>query len=200
MNLRSYRNLFITVTLVLVVVAASPVLAAVISFPDGSEPFTELWILDSGHTTENYPFNVSVGGVYKVFVDVANRMGGPEFYLLQVKFCNVSQYVMEVGDSEPSSLESLYDFYFFLGDENVWESGVTFGFQDVSFGEDTVAVGSVVVDGVVFPVDASALWDSEAGVFYFHLFFELWRYDTALQGFQFDHRSVGVWVNMTAPL
>jgi hypothetical protein len=41
------------------------------------------------------------------------------------------------------------------------------------------------------------MWDSESHGFLFQLFFELWLYDLASQGFQYHNRFVGVWLNMT---
>jgi hypothetical protein len=190
--------LFVVVTLILVFVSTSPLLAAVISFPDSSEQFTELWVLDSSHATENYPFNVTVNELYTVFVTVSNRMHGSEYYLVKVKLRNIAQYLVEANSSQASSVASLYEFRSLVADKNFWESSVTFGFQDVSFMNDTVAVGTIVVNDMVLPVDASAVQDNKTGCFYFQLFFELWRYDVELQSLEFDDRYVGLWLNMTS--
>jgi len=190
--------LFIAITLVLTLVAASPVIAAVVSFQGGSEQFSEFWLLGPDHIAENYPFNVSAGEMYKIFVNLANHMDRSEYYLVQVKFRNITQSILEVAGSKPSSLSPLYTFRFFVADENVWESPVNFGFQDVSIEGDIVTVGDLIVNEMVFPVDASTRWDSETSCFYFQLFFELWRYDVALQSFRFDNRFVGIWLNMTS--
>lgn len=198
MNLKTYHNLFISITLVLILVAASPVLATVISFQSGSDQFTELWLLGPDHLAGNFPFNVKASEVYEIFVNVVNNMHGSEYYLVQVKFRSFTQCIADqVADSQPSSLSPLYEFRFSVATENRWESPVNFGFEGVSFGEDTATVRDLVVNDIVFPVDASTRWDSEANCFCFQLFFELWRYDVALQSFKFDNRYVGIWLNMT---
>ena len=75
---------------------------------------------------------------------------------------------------------------------------MSFGFGDVVVEGDSLSVGEVVVDGVTFPVDVFAVWDSEREGYFFQLFFELWRYDVDSRSFSFDDRFVGLWLNMTA--
>ena len=198
MNLKSYRDLFIVITLVLTLVAASPVLATVISFQSSSDQFTELWLLGPDRVAGNFPFDVSADEMYTLFVNVVNNMHGTEYYLMQVKFRSIDQLIAEnVASSTPSSISPLYEFRFSIADKDVWESTVNFSFNDVSFVEDTATVGNLVVNGITFPIDSSTTWDSEANSFFFQLFFELWRYNVDLNSFEFDNRYVGIWLNMT---
>lgn len=211
MNLDYYRTLFMVVTLGLALIAASPALALVMPFGDSSEQFSEFWLLNSNHAAEDYPFNVSAGEMYSVFIGVGNHMGNPEYYKVYVKFGNITQLVF--NSSEPSSLSPLYEFQGFVGDGNFWESPMTFGFQNVSLVDKVLSVDNVTVNvpiedaflsvyevtinGMVFPVDAHTSWDAENGGFYFRLSFELWRYDVDLHSFRFDGLSVGLRLNMT---
>jgi len=197
-NLKSYRNLFIVVTLVLTLVAASPVLGVVVPFQGGSERFSEFWLLGPDHIAENYPFNVGVDEEYRVFVGVGNHMGGSEYYMVNVKFRNGTQSLPDIDGSLPSSLSPLYEYRFFVGDGEVWEAPVTFGFEGDVVEGDVLFVGDVIVNGVSFPVDASTSWDSENSGFFFQLFFELWRYDVVSRAFRFHDRFVGIWLNMTS--
>jgi uncharacterized membrane protein len=197
MNLEEYRTLFMVATLGLALVAASPALSVVVRFQGSSERFSKLWLLGPGHMVEDYPFNVTVGETYSVFVRVDNHMGCSEYYVVYVKFRNSTQSLPDVSGSLPSSLPPLYEFRFFVADGKAWESPVTFAFQDVSFQDYSVFVGGVSINGVTFPVNASAVWDSENTGFNFQLFFELWRYDKTLQSFQFHNRFVGLLLNIT---
>ena len=196
MNLEQYRTLFIVVTLGLALLAASPVLGVVVSFEGGSEKFSEFWLLGPNHVANDYPFAVGADETYRIFVGVGNHMGSSEYYKVFVKFRNSTQSLPDVNGSEPSSLPPLYESMFFVADEEVWESPMTFGFKDVSVEGDVLSVGDVIVNGVTFPVDASAIWDSERGGFYFQLFFELWRYDVGCQAFRFHDRFVGLLLNL----
>jgi len=168
-----------------------------VPFGGGSERFSEFWLLGPWRMAEGYPFDVGVDETYSVFVGVGNHMGGSEYYMVCVKFRNSTQSLPDVNGSLPSILPPLYEYRFFVGDGESWESRLTFGFEAVSLVGDVVFVGDIVVDGVVFGVDASAGWDSEFSGFYFQLFFELWRYDVTSQGFRFHNRFVGLWLNMT---
>jgi len=210
-NLEDYRTLFMVVTLGLALIAASPAIALVVSFGGGSEQFSEFWLLDSNHAAEDYPFNVSAGEMYSVFVGVGNHMSSPEYYKVYVKFGNSTQ--LDFNSSKASSLSPLYEFQGFVGDGDFWESPVTFGVQNVSLVdkvlsvdnvttdaliEDAVlSVDEVIINGMIFPVDAHTNWDAEKGGFYFRLSFELWRYDTVLKSFMFHNRIVGLRLNMT---
>jgi uncharacterized membrane protein len=196
-NLDQYRTLFVVVTLELALIVASPMLAMVVSFGVSSEQFSEFWLLGPNHVAEDFPFNVSAGEMYSVFVGVGNHMGSSEYYRVYVKVRNGSKSLPDGKGGLPSSLSPVYEYRFFVGADEVWESPVSFGFDDVVVEGDVLSVGEVVVDGVTFPVDVFAVWDSEREGYFFQLFFELWRYDVDSRSFRFDDRFVGLWLNMT---
>ena len=197
MDIKEYRTLFVVVTLVLALVAASPALSVVVPFQVASERFSEIWLLGPGHMAEDYPFDVGLNETYNVFVGVGNHMGCHEYYVVYVKFRNQSQPLPDSDGSMPSSLPPLHEFRFFVADGEAWEFPVAFGFCDGLVDGDVVFVGGVMINGVVFGVDAFARWDSEFSGFCFQLFFELWRYDLESQSFRFHNRFVGIWLNMT---
>jgi hypothetical protein len=196
-HLEDFRTLFILVTLGVALVVASPALA--VFLPEvGSEKFSELWLLNSEHKADDFPYNVGEGDVYNVFLGVGNHMGSSEYYLIYVKFGNVTQGFPDINQGVASSLDPLYEYRLFISDEDSWESALTFGFKDVFVKDDVVVVGNVVVNGVSFTVSASAVFDVEDSGFFFQLFFELWRYDVVSKSFRFDDRFVGLQLNMIA--
>jgi uncharacterized membrane protein len=196
-NLDDYRTLFMVVTLGLALIAASPALALVVPFGGGSESFSEFWLLGPNHAAEDYPFNVSAGEMYSVFVGVGNHMGSSEYYRVYVKFRNSTQSLPDSKSGVPSSLSPVYEYQFFVGADEVWESPISFGFGDMVVEGDVLSVGEIVVDGGAFSVDVFAVWDSEREGYFFQLFFELWRYDLDSRSFKFGGRFVGLWLNMT---
>jgi len=196
-NLEEYRTLFMGGMLLLVLVAASPVLGVIMPMA-GSERFSGLWLLGPDHVADGYPSNVRVGEAYSVFVGVDNHMGDSEYYMVYVKFSDSSEFLPDVTGDTPSSLPELYKFRFFVDDGGAWHSAVTFGFDDVAVEGNVLTVGNVTINGVAFPVAASAYWDSERQGYFFELFFELWRYDVEDNSFRFDERYVGLSLNMTA--
>jgi len=195
-NLEEYRALFMVATLGLALIAAAPALSVVVPIRSGSERFSELWLLGPTHMAEGYPFNVGVGEDYSVFVGVGNHMGCSEYYLVYVKFRNRTQSLPE--NSIPSPLNSTYEFQFLVADGETWESLLMFEILDASVHGDSMFVGNVSINGVAFPVNSFSMWDSEHSGFYYQLFFELWLYDMASQGFQYHDRFVGIWLNVTA--
>lgn len=202
MNLDDYRRLFIVVTLCLALIAASPALVMLVPSEGDAKPFSELGLMGPNNTAENYPYNVSAGEMYNFYVDVANQMGDPEYYAVYVKFGNSSE--LELTNSEPSSLSTLYEFRCFVDDEASWESPVSFEVQDLTLmnepGETPVlTVGEAVINGAVFPVDSSVNWNAEYAGFYFRLSFELWRYDSASNDFVFQDCIVGLRLRINSP-
>ena len=197
MNLEEYRTVFATGSSVLILIAAAPTLSLIVPFLGGSERFSELWLLDSNHMAEDYPFNVHTGESYNVFLGVGNHLGYSAYYLVYAKFRNQTQPLPDVSNSKPSSLPQLYEFQFFVADGETWESPLTFAFQNVSLQGDSMFVGGVTINDVAFSVGSFSMWDSENNGFYYQLFFELWLYEMTSQSFQYHDRFVGIWLNMT---
>jgi len=197
MNLEDYRALFATVSLVLILVVAFPALSAVVSFSNGGERFSELWLLGPNHMAEGYPFNVGVGEEYSVFVGVGNHMGCSEYYVVYVKFRNQTQPLPDINNSKPSPLPPLYEFQFFVADGETWESLLMFEILGASVQDNSIFVGNISINDVPFSVNGFSMWDSENNGFYYQLFFELWIYDDVSSSLRYHNRFVGLWLNMT---
>lgn len=197
MKFQDYRTLFQVACLGFVLLAASPALSLVVSFPSGGESFSELWLLGPNRMMEDYPFNVQTGESYNLFLGVGNHIGHSAYYLVYAKFRNQSQPLPNASSSEPNPLASVYEFQFFVADGETWESPLTFAFLKVSLQGDSLFVGGVAINGVPFSVGGFSLWDSENSGFYYQLFFELWLYNRTSQSFQYHDRFVGIWLNMT---
>jgi uncharacterized membrane protein len=199
MTLNEYRTLFVAVTLALILVAASPTLGFVLTFP-GGERFSELWVLGPGHMAEDYPFNVKVNEAYKVFVGVGNNIGSSSYYMVYVKFRNQTEPMPNSTAGTPSSLPALYEYRMFIHDGETWEAPLTFSFRQVSFFENRSLVEALTINDVTFGVDKLASWDLNGTGYYFQLFFELWIYNTESNAFQFHNRAVWLWLNATRSL
>lgn len=198
MNLEGYRTLFAAASLTLILMAAAPTISLVIPIPRSAERFSELWVLGPNRMAEGYPFNVRANETYHVFVGVGNHMGYSAYYVVYVKLRNQTQPLPDTSNSKPSPLPPLYEFRAFVLDGATWEAPVTFSFSEVLRLENSCLVRRMSIDDVVFPVVSSSGWDLENSGFYYQLFFELWLYDVASQGFEFHDRFVGIWLNVTA--
>ena len=106
MNLTQYKALFIVVTAVLALLVASPALQRVLVYPR-TEFFTELSLLGPGHVAENYPYNITSGETYSVFLGVGNQLGSCAYYQVEVKFRNETQSAPDSFSRTASSLPSL---------------------------------------------------------------------------------------------
>jgi len=197
MRFQNYRTLFRVAGLTCVLLAVYPALSTVVTFPEGGERFSELWLLGPGHMAENYPFNVRVGEQYSIYLGLGNHMGSSMYYVIYVRFRNQTQPVPNVTISMPSSLPSLYEFRAAVLDGDTWEKLVTFSVLEASRCENSSFVNRLVINDRAVLVNSSAIWDSENRGFYYQLFFELWVYNVAGSRFQFHDRFVGIWLNMT---
>jgi hypothetical protein len=128
LNLTQYKALFILVTAVLALLVASPALHRVLVIPR-TEFFTELSLLGPERTAENYPYNISDGENYRVFLDIANQLGTCVYYQVQVKFSNETQSAPDSFNRTPSSQPSLYNFNLFVADKESLEIPVNFEFN-----------------------------------------------------------------------
>ena len=197
MKFQDYRTVFQVGCVVFVLLAASPALSLIVSFPRSGESFSELWLLGPDHMAENYPFNIQENIEYNVFLGVGNHIGYSAYYAVYTKFRNQTQPLPNSNSSEPSSLPSIFEFQFLIANGDVWETPVTFEILDAATNGDSMIVESVSVNERAYQVDCSSTWDSENSGFYFQLFFELWLYISEGSNFQFHDQFVGVWLNMT---
>jgi len=197
LKLEDYRTVFASVGLIGVLLFASPTLGLVLHLP-GGEKFSELWVLGPGHMAEDYPFNVTAGVNYLVYVGVGNHMGSSTYYVVYVKFRNETEPLPNVTTGAPSVLAPLYEYRVFLEDNSSSEVSLTFSFSNVSFSDGQSTVESLTINGVRFVVDKSVSWDAVNSGYFYQLFMELWIYDPASDGFSFHNRFVSRWLNMTA--
>ena len=199
MNLGDAKLVYAFSCIVLSLIILSPTLAMVIPSPSG-ERFSELWLLGSDHMLAYYPFNVSAGETYKVYLGINNQMGNLSYYRVNVKLRNESEPLPNSTMGLPSPLEPIFEYNVFLRNNETWEREVLFSFAAVSFEGDVCRVSKVLIGEHAVDVSKIAVWNETSNAFYYELFFELWIYDPAGSGFQFHNRDVGFWLNMSSQL
>lgn len=196
LRLEDYKILFIIASLTGTLLFASPSLELVIHLPS-EEAFSELWVLGSNRTTEDYPFNVKTGEVYKIFIEVANHMGSSSYYIIKAKFRNQTDPLPDSSVGAPSSLPELYKYYVILQNGEEWETQLTFSFSNISKVENRCNVGILKINDVRLIIDKPAIWNINYTGYYYQLFFELWIFNAEIEDFQFHNRFVGIWLNVT---
>ena len=199
MRLHEYRVLFIAVTGIVTLLVASPALSRLLALPR-TEFFTEFWILDSNHGTDNYPFNITITHDYSVFLGIGNHLGYCAHYLVEVKFRNQTQSAPNSFNRTSSSLPSLFNITAFVADQGTWELPLTFSFDyNYNVTLSKVEFQKMILNDVNLNVSNYTIsWDSKNNGFLGNLFFELWVYNAATSSFRYHERSVGLWFNMTS--
>jgi uncharacterized membrane protein len=195
-NFKKLRNVYVFSCIGLCLIFLSPTLAIIIPVPEGQE-FSELWILGPTHIMGDYPFNVSIGSNYHVFLGVGNQMGRLEYYLVKVKLRNQSESMPDSSLGVPSELPATYEYQLFLRDNSTWETEFTFSLRDVSSKGSVGRISTIVINGYALSVDKVATQDESDGGFYYELFFELWIYNATISDFQFHNRYAGFWVRIS---
>jgi hypothetical protein len=225
MDLLQYKAVFLTATAILALLTASPALQKVLVYPQ-TEFFTEFSLLGPQHTAENYPYNITSNGNYRVFLGVTNHLGSCAYYVVEVKFRNQTQSAPDSFNRTNSSLEPLYSVNFFVPDKESWEMSLVFSLN-YSFDEVTRTVyrnvsvsipnGNVTYQQVPETVTLeranfgylklndytmslqglSSDFDPETHEFFGNLVFELWIYDATTSSFVYHERYVDLKLNMT---
>jgi len=198
MRLQEYRVLFMAVTGILALLVASPALSRLLVLPR-TEFFSEMWILGPNHKAEGYPFNITRGHDYNVFLGVGNHLGDFAYYLVEVKFRNQTQSAPNSFNRTSSSLPSLFNITAFVPDKGTWELPVTFSF-DYGYNETLaqVSLHNMILNGVELDMrDYTMAWDSRNNGFFGNLLLELWIYNATASSFRYHERFVGLWFNMT---
>ena len=195
-SLMEYRYVFVAVGLIGIVGFSVPSAMMVVRLP-GGERFSELYVLGPGHMAEGYPFNVSVGNDYLVYLGVTNHLGNASYYEVVLKLRNSTEALPNATSGAESPLPVLCNYEVFLTDEQTWEGALNFSFADVVFGENVSSVGMIRINDALVNVDKSAVWDNVNNGYFYQLIAELWLYNATSKGFVFHDRFVTLWLNMT---
>jgi hypothetical protein len=202
MNLSEYKVLFIVVTAVVALFVASPVLSRVLVYPR-TEFFSEMWLLGSNHTAEGYPYNISRGQNYTVFLGIGNQLGYCAYYVVEVKFRNETQSAPSsfgpIENRTPSSMPSLFNISAFVADEKDWELPLAFSFDyEVSLDRSQVMFHNLTLNNEILGLEGySTAWNSTRTVFFGNLMFELWIYNAQATALSYHSRFVDLKFNMT---
>lgn len=198
MNLQKHKILIIILAGTLALIVASPVLQRLLIYPQ-AEFFTEMWLLGPEHTAENYPFNITLGKNYNVFLGITNNLGHNAQYMIQVKFRNQTQPAADSFNRTPSSLPSLHNIEFSVANQETWELALTFSLDYIYYEKlSQVNFNNIVLTGNTLDLSGySAALDPETMGFFGNLFFELWIYNDSVGDFQYHERFVSLHLNMT---
>jgi hypothetical protein len=197
-KLDELRLVFSVVTAVLALLVASPALSRLLVWPR-TEFFSEMWLLGPNQMAEDYPFNISSGQSYSVYLGLGNQLGYCAYYLVEVKFLNESESAPDSFKFTPSSLPSLFNVSAFVADQATWQMPLTFSL-DYALNKTLLRVDfrGMVLNGVALGLNGlSASWNASKSMFPSNLVFELWLFNSKLNSFEYHERFVNLMLNMT---
>ncbi len=189
MHLENYRIVFIAIGLIGILLFAAPTIGLLVTPPSG-EQFSELYILGPNHKLEDFPFNIKAGLPYTVYLGESNQIGASSYYTCFVKLRNGTDPLPNATSGTPSSVRALYEYTPFIKNGGSWETPLTFQFNSLSFTDDTSHLSSVTINGIDFPVNKEAGWNSDKAGYYYGIFVELWIYNSTLRTDQYHNRFV----------
>ncbi len=195
--LQQYRAFILIAIAVLALVVASPVISEVL-VPPQTEYLTELSILGSYHNA-SYPYNLTSGDVYPLYLTVTNRLGSSAQYQIQVKFRTPTQSAPDSFNHTYSSLPAICNFTFFVADKASLELplNVSFNYQAIPFLRQ-VNLDQFIVNGYAIDANSTRIaWDFKNNAYLGSLFFELWLYNDTTGNFEYHERYVSLWLNMS---
>lgn len=191
-----YRALLLVIVAILALVIASPLIEQYVTAPK-TEPLTEFFVLGPYHNA-TYPYNLTSGNVYPLYLNVGNNLGAQANYKIEIKFRDQNQSAPDSFNHTPSSLQPLTDFTIKVPDGQTMELQVNLVFNyevDSILGESVL--DEIVINGTSIDMKGQILpWDFKENAFLGNIFFELYLYDEAKGGFVYHQRYVSLWVNL----
>jgi hypothetical protein len=147
----------------------------------------------------DYPYNITSGNNYTVFLGIRNQLGYGAYYLIEAKFRNQNQSAPNNFNHTPSSLPPLFNITAFVADQSQWELPLTFSF-DYTYNAtlSEVEVRTLKLNDVTLNINNCTIaWNSTRKDFFGSLFFETWIYNEEIETFQYHERYVSLRLNMT---
>jgi uncharacterized membrane protein len=198
MQLENCRSIFIVAGIIGLLLIFSPTLINLIPVPAG-ENFSELYVLDSDHLTNSYPYNIVLAQNYSVYVGVGNHLDAPSYYKLYIKLLNGSDQLPNAQVSESSSAKVIYEYNFGVDDNQTWENVLTFSIIHGSMTANQAIINDISINGNIMSVNKSALWDSNSLSYPYKLLLELWIYDTQQDTIEYNNRFIYLNFNFLTP-
>jgi uncharacterized membrane protein len=158
--------------------------------------FSELYLLDPQHKTDNFPYNVKEGQIYTLFVCVGNQRTKSAYYQIYVKFCNQTDQLPIEGNKICSPLLPLYECRFILGSQQRADFPIEFKVSNLIQSNNQLTVEFLNINSGV-TVSKPATWDSTNPGFHYSLLFELWEFDSMQRSMEYTGQFVNLQLNCT---
>jgi hypothetical protein len=197
MRFEGYKLVFVAVGLIGILLIASPVLADFIHAP-ADEQFSEIYLLGPDNTASNYPFNIAVGQNYLIYVGVGNHLSSSAYYVLYVKLQNQTDLLPNVAKKEPSPVQSLYEYRFFVQNGRTGENPLSFSVSQASTKANQSLIKKISINHDLVEVNKIATWDSNSTTYSYTLLVELWVFNSQSNLIEYNDRFVSLRLNFTS--
>lgn len=197
MKIESCRLIFIIVALIGILLFSAPTIRLFITAPENQQ-FSELYLLGPNQMMTDYPFNISQGVTYIVYLGVGNNMGSSEYYSCRIKIQNLTCPFPNTAIGTPSSASSLYEYNLFITNGETWKAPLTFQINNFTITNETCKLVTVSFNGIDFNINQLSTWNSTKSGYYYRLVVELWMFDSTSGNLQFNNRYVSLQLNMTS--
>ena len=199
MQIARYKTSLLVITTTVSLLIASPALQQLLTFPQ-SESLSEFWLFGPSHNT-SYPSNVTAGKTYRLYLDISNHLGSCSYYVIEVKFRNLSQSAPNSFNHTRSTLPALGRISFFVANNISFELpiDISFNYKMDDKVADRIDMQNIVVNNIILSVNSTTIaLDKVKNGYYGNLFFELWNYNTTTGRLQYHERYVSLWLKMGA--
>jgi uncharacterized membrane protein len=195
MKLKSYKLVFVGVSLIGMLLLASPALSLVLP-PLPTQPFSEIYILGPDQKFADYPYNLTIGQAYPLYLGVGNHENSSAYYFAVVKIRNQTEALPNTNTSSPSPLLPLYEYQFAVAKSQSVEVPLSFSIVNGSINNQTSSISQIAINDKIIEVNEQATWNNETHGFPYELFVELYIYNSHLGSVQFYNRYVTLQLNL----
>ena len=208
MNLEDYKTLFVSITLIAILAASTPLIGMLIGMflPQQEEPFLAMATLGEGGMADKYypggDPNIRVESPVRWYIYLYNHMGCAQYVAVRVKLLNSVLPGPDSASCSPSPTPAFFELRYVLIKNETRVSPLFWRVSEATQGENVVSITELVVNNMTVGLDATA-----SDGYNFRMVLELWVYDDASDGLRFGWRSGQkyrcawnqIWFNVTMP-
>ncbi len=197
MKLSEYKLIFTAIALIGILLITSFGALSIVNYTRKDQPFTQLYLLGPGHKAEEYPYSITAGQSYSIFVGVANHLHQTAYYTVYIKLSGQGDQLPNRDDGIPSPLPPLYEYRFVVQNDGVFEAPMTFSVTSATFSGNQSLIQTLQINNETFNVNKASSWNQNATAYNYQLLFELWAYNSQSNNYAFDNRYVNLLINVT---
>jgi hypothetical protein len=188
--------IFLSVTIAVALIVATPAIRHYVVFPKQESMFTEFWLLGPDHTANNMPYNTTSGSFYSIYLGIANHLGYTGYYHIEVKLRNYTEPGPNDTLRTPSTLPSIFSIPVFVPYKESRELPLSFSINySLNLETQQANFSNVVLNDVSINLAPWILYITSlytGSEYAYNLFFELWIYDGNLNSFQYTGQYIGM--------